>query len=109
MPVALIYANSYRVGMSSLDFQTIYGLFYHGVVCERVFWDEGSLPPISLESQRPLDDFPLIAFSISFELDYLRAVLILRASGIPLFAAERREGHPLIIGRGPCLTPIQSL
>ena len=106
---ALIYPNSYYLGMSSLGFQTIYGFLnsYENIVCERVFWEpkgRSAEEPISIESQRPLPDFDILAFSISYELDYFNIVQILKASGIPLYAADRNESHPLVIAGGPCIT-----
>jgi radical SAM superfamily enzyme YgiQ (UPF0313 family) len=107
--IALIYPNSYYLGMSNLGFQTIYGLLnsYNNIVCERVF-QEPERPkaetPIGLESQRPLPDFDVLAFSISYELDYFNVVQILKAAGIPILAADRDESHPLVIAGGPCVT-----
>lgn len=106
---ALVYPNSYYVGMSSLGFQTIYAYLnrHEDIVCERVFWEPGKTapdPPISIESQRPLTDFDVVAFSISYELDYLNATRIIGASRIPLQAADRDESHPLVIAGGPCVT-----
>ncbi len=109
IPIALIYPNSYYIGMSNLGLHAIYKLLnsYSEVVCERAFWERESqaeqLPPVSLESQRPLSDFAVLAFSITYELDYFNVVQILRASGIPLYAADRDERHPLIITGGPCI------
>jgi len=110
IPIALIYPNSYYIGMSNLGLHAIYKLLnsYSEVVCERVFWEREDraeqLPPLSLESQRPLSDFTVLAFSINYELDYFNVVRILRASSIPLYAADRDERHPLIIAGGPCIT-----
>jgi len=110
IPIALIYPNSYHVGMSNLGLHTIYCLLnsYRQVVCERAFWEREDAnkkqPPLSLESRRPLTDFAVLAFSISYELDYFNAVQILKASGIPLYAADRDERHPLVITGGPCVT-----
>jgi len=108
LPIALIYPNSYYLGMSNLGIHAIYSLLnsYNGVVCERAFWERDSLGKtvLSLESRRPLSDFAVLAFSISYELDYFNVVQILRAGGIPLYSAERDERHPLIIAGGPCLT-----
>ncbi len=111
IPIAFIYPNSYYVGMSNLGLHAIYRLLnsYSEVVCERAFWEKESksqklLPPLSLESQRPLSDFAVLAFSISYEADYFNVVQILEASGIPLYAAERDERHPLVIAGGPCIT-----
>jgi radical SAM superfamily enzyme YgiQ (UPF0313 family) len=58
---------------------------------------------ISLESQRPLDEFAVIAFTISYEMDYFNVVQMLRRAGIPLFAEERDENWPLIIAGGPAV------
>ena len=94
LPVALIYPNSYYLGMSNLGLHAIYGLLnsYNNVVCERVFLEPGDKnPPVSLESQRPLADFAVLAFSLSYELDYFNVVSILKASGLPLYAADRDE------------------
>ena len=104
LPIAVIYPNSYYIGMSNLGVHTIYSLFngYSDVVCERVFW--GDKPALSLESRRPLSDFAVLAFSISYELDYFNVVSILRESGIPLYAAERDDRHPLVIAGGACIT-----
>jgi radical SAM superfamily enzyme YgiQ (UPF0313 family) len=107
IPIALIYPNSYYVGMSNLGVHTIYSLLnsYGGVVCERAFWgkDDVRQQTLSLESQRPLSDFAVLAFSITYEVDYLNVVQILKASGIPLYAADRDERHPVVIAGGPCI------
>jgi radical SAM superfamily enzyme YgiQ (UPF0313 family) len=109
VPIALVYPNSYYLGMSNLGLHAIYKLLnsYSNVVCERAFWEvenrDSKSPPLSLESQRPLSDFAVLAFSVSYELDYFNVVHILKASGIPLYAADRDESHPLIIAGGPCI------
>ena len=107
IPIALIYPNSYYIGMSNLGLHAIYRLLnsYSEVVCERAFWENGDkrLPVRSLESQRPLSDFAALAFSISYELDYFNVVQVLKAGGIPRYAADRDERHPLVIAGGPCI------
>ena len=102
--VALIYPNSYFLGMSSLGFQSVYGLLnqYDQIVCERIFWEGHE--PVSLESQRPLGDFDILAFSFSYEHDYSNAVRLLKSSGIPPFAMDRDERHPLLIAGGAAVT-----
>ena len=109
LPVALIYPNSYHIGMSNLGIQAIYRWINdrNDAVCERVFRepkDTTDVLPLAIESQRPLTDFAVIAFSLSYELDYFNIVPILKASGIPLYARDRDETHPLIIAGGPCIT-----
>lgn len=109
IPIALVYPNSYYAGMSSLGVHAIYSLLnsYGNVVCERAFWEKDSSikqsPPLSLESQRPLSDFAILAFSVTYEVDYLNVVNVLKASGIPLYAADRNGRHPLVVAGGPCI------
>jgi radical SAM superfamily enzyme YgiQ (UPF0313 family) len=106
--VALIFPNTYFVGMSNLGFQTIYRLFNDqpDIVCERAF-----LPPkqelaalrdagtriVTLESQTPVADFDVIAFSVSFEWDYTNVLTMLRLAGVPPRAADRDARHPLVV------------
>jgi len=108
LPIVLAYPNTYQVGMSNLGLQTVYRLFNQraDVVCERVFYRQGagSRPLISLESQRDVKDFAVLAFSISFEIDYFNVVEMLRQADIPLLAEERDEGYPLLLAGGPAVT-----
>jgi radical SAM superfamily enzyme YgiQ (UPF0313 family) len=106
--VALAFPNTYFVGMSNLGFQTVYRLFndHPSVVCERVF-----LPPkqelqsllksgahlVSIESQTPIRDFDVFAFSVSFEWDYTNVLTLLRLADIPTRASDRTNDHPLIV------------
>ena len=103
--VALAYPNSYCVGMSNLGLQTIYGLLnsYDQIVCERLFCPQKPLL-MSMESQRQPQEFGILAFSISYELDYFNVVEMIRASRIPLLAVQRDRSHPLVIGGGPCVS-----
>lgn len=110
LPIALVWPNSYRVGMSSLALHTIYRLFNDepDVVCERVFFGYQQAPRrdepiISLESQRPLEDFATVAFTVSYEMDYFNIVQMLKRAGFPLFAADRDESWPLLIAGGPAV------
>jgi len=110
LPVALVWPNTYRVGMSSLALHILYRLFNDepDVVCERVFFGDQQAPrrdePIlSLESQRGLDEFAAIAFTISYEMDYFNVIQMLRRAGFPLFAEERDESWPLLIAGGPAV------
>ncbi|MCK9376055.1 MAG: radical SAM protein [Syntrophobacterales bacterium] len=110
-PIALVYPQIYPVAMGNLGFQAIYHLLNSqpGLVCERAFlpapdeWEEyrrTRTPILSLESQRPLTDFGAVAFSISFEADYPYVLQLLAGVGIPLRAAERGPGDPLVIAGG---------
>lgn len=98
--VLLVYPNSYKVGMSSLGFQAIYDQLNQrpDTYCQRLFLN--SSPPLSLEKGWPVSNFDIIAFSISFELDYLNVLKILDAVAIPLKEEKRSAGYPLIIAGG---------
>jgi radical SAM superfamily enzyme YgiQ (UPF0313 family) len=105
LPVALIYPNSYYLGMSNLGVHAVYSLLNSNpkIVGERVFLDTlEKNAPAAIESGRPLTDFAVLAFSISYELDYFNIVRILKDAGIPLLSAERDARHPLLIAGGPC-------
>src|SRR5258708_7745773 len=132
LPIALCYPNTYAVGMCNLGFQSVYNLFNaaKGFVCERVFaepvlignrtagrgdWTgddkyrvqsrlEALGEPLSVESQRPLTDFSVVAFSLSFELDYFNIGDVLRRAGIAPMAAERAETDPIVIAGGPAVS-----
>ncbi|MGB7062306.1 MAG: radical SAM protein [Candidatus Zixiibacteriota bacterium] len=108
---ALGFPNTYEVGMSNLGFQTIYRLLNRmdQVACERFFLFD--FPPYggtrTLESNRNIKDFDLIAFSVPFELDYPNVLKLLKLSEIPLLSSQRKENMPLIIAGGvaPTLNP----
>ncbi|HVG83192.1 MAG TPA: radical SAM protein [Vicinamibacterales bacterium] len=109
--VALAFPNTYFVGMSNLGFQTVYRLFNDqpDVVCERVF-----LPPkqelasllqsgarlMTLESQTPVKEFDILAFSVSFEWDYTNVLTMLRLADLPLRASDRDYRMPLVVVGG---------
>lgn len=107
---ALVYPNTYRVGMSNLGFLSIYRLLRqnYGIRCERAFLP---LPAYSgyitehsdlrtVETQTPLHDFDIVAFSVSYELDFPNVVRLIKMSGLPALSSERDEQHPLIIAGG---------
>jgi radical SAM superfamily enzyme YgiQ (UPF0313 family) len=106
LPIALAYPNTYYVGMSNLGLQTVYRLFNQraDVVCERVFYRPGSRPLITLESQRDVKDFAVLAFSISFEMDYFNVIEMLCEADIPPLAEDRGEDYPLLLAGGPAVT-----
>lgn len=101
--VALVYPNTYEVGMSNLGFQTVYDILngLDNILCERAFLPESNTYPIkTIESSRRLADFDIIAFSVSFENDFLNILYILERAGLPLEANERGTPYPLIIAGG---------
>ncbi|MCX8117197.1 MAG: radical SAM protein [Desulfobacterota bacterium] len=111
LTVCLLYPNLYHAGMSNLGFQTIYQRLNarDDVVCERAFLPEPEdlmeyqrtrTPLFSLESQRPLTDFDLLAFSISFENDFLHVLTLLALAHLSPRRSERTERDPLVMGGG---------
>lgn len=109
--VALVYPNFYHIGMSNLGFQIVYGLLNKRdeIVAERFFLPEQEQffsykktksPICSLESQIPLDKFDLIAFSLSFENDYINVLRMLELGKIPLLSEERLNTYPVVIAGG---------
>ena len=112
---ALVYPNSYYVGMSNLGLHIIYDLLNRrsDTACERFFLPEKSklqryintrTPLMSLENQTPLADFSIIGFAVSFEMDYFNVVSILEHGHVRIRSAERGERDPLVIAGGPCAT-----
>jgi radical SAM superfamily enzyme YgiQ (UPF0313 family) len=101
--IALLYPHVYGVAVSNLGYQLVYALLNQrgDIVCERFVYPDGPEPLRSLESNRPLSDFPLVMGSISFEQDYPRLAAMLAAGGIVPLATERAEtvgpGAPLVV------------
>ena len=109
--VAIAYPNSYYVGMSNLGIQAIYGFLNErsDVCCERVFLPDKEVFKLyaqtgaslcTLESQTPLAEFDILAFSVSFENDYLNILTMLELAKVPLKAEERDERLPLVVVGG---------
>lgn len=112
--VCLVYPNRYRIAMSNLGFMAVHSLINatSDMLCERAFlpdpedlreYEQSRTPLLSLESQQPVGDFDVIAFSVSFESDYLNIPLIFRLAGIPCYARERGERQPLVMAGGAAL------
>ena len=109
--IALCYPNTHSIGMANLGLHTMYELFNRipGVSCERVFlpdphelkeYEKSRTPLLTLETQTPVRDFDIVAFSISFETDYLNMARMLQLSGIPVWAKDRNHFHPLVVMGG---------
>ena len=114
----LAFANTYRLGMSNLGYQSVFGLLSQRpeIAARRAFLPEPELlaehrrtttPWLTLEEGRPAAEAEVIAFSLPFENDYLNVLTLLGLAGIPLRAGPGREGNPLIMagGLGPTLNP----
>jgi radical SAM superfamily enzyme YgiQ (UPF0313 family) len=109
--IALCYPNTHSIGMANLGMHTMYELFNQipEVSCERVFlpddvelkeYEKSRTTLLSLETQSPVKDFDVVAFSISFETDYLNMAKMLQMSGIPVWAKDRNHFHPLVVMGG---------
>ena len=101
--LALAYANTYHVAMSSLGFQRVYELVHRTPewTAERFFTD-GVGMPISVETGRPMNDFGCVAFSVSFEEDYVNLLQMLGRARIPLRRKDRGPWDPVIVMGGSC-------
>ena len=109
--IALCYPNTHSIGMANLGLHTMYELFNKipEVSCERVFlpddaelkeYEKSRTPLLSLETQTPVRDFDVVAFSISFETDYLNMARMLQMSQIPVWSKDRNHFHPLVVMGG---------
>jgi radical SAM superfamily enzyme YgiQ (UPF0313 family) len=109
--VALAYPSPYRVAMSSLGFQRVYRALMEapGLACERAFLEDEAESeagralerPVTYESLRPIDEMPVIAFSVAYEIEIAGLVRMLAAAGIPPRRRERDARHPLVVAGGP--------
>ncbi len=111
LSIALAYPHRYYTAMSNLGFQAVYRLFNEqpDTLCQRVFLPETEdleehrrteTPLFSLESQRPVHTFDILAFSISYENDYLHLLLMMDLARIPLLKKDRQESAPLVVAGG---------
>ena len=112
---ALVFPNEYHLGMANLGFQIIYREINsrRDTACERAFLPSSEekaehqrtgTPLMTIENQRPLDEFQLIGFAISFEMDYFNVLDILQMGRIPICCHERSDNDPIVIAGGPCAT-----
>ena len=111
--VAFCFPDTYELGMSNLGMRILYGVMNEldWVWCERVFAPWGDmedamrqygLPLFALESQDPVADFDLIAFSIGYEMSYTNVLNMLRLAGIPLRSSQRQGLEHIVFAGGTC-------
>ncbi|GAA5819779.1 MAG: radical SAM protein [Methanobrevibacter sp. CfCl-M3] len=96
---ASVYPNIYRIAMSSLGYQIIYGMINEreDTWCERVIYPNNR----SMESNSPLKDFDIVSFTLHYEQDYFNLIELLKKSDIPIRKKDRDNSYPLIIAGGP--------
>ena len=110
---AMCFPDVYEIGMSHLGIQILYSMFntFDDVWCERVYspWTdlhaimkEKDIPLFALESQDPILDFDFLGITLQYEMCYTNVLQILDLSHIPLYAEDRDESYPIVIGGGPC-------
>mgnify|MGYP005850162055 FL=1 len=111
--VAFCFPDTYEIGMSNVGMRILYGVMnqMEGVWCQRVFAPWGDmeekmrdqqLPLWALESQEPVKDFDMIAFTIGYEMSYSNIVNMLRLSGVPIHSAQRQGLHNMVFAGGVC-------
>ena len=111
--VAFCFPDTYEIGMSNLGMRILYGLMneMEGVWCERVFapWadmqaqmEQHNIPLWALESQDPVKDFDMIAFTIGYEMSYTNILNMLRLAQVPLRASDRKGLKNIVFAGGVC-------
>ena len=109
----MCFPDVYEIGMSHLGIQILYDMFNRreDVYCERVYspWTdldkimrEQNIPLFALESQDPVKDFDFLGITIQYEMCYTNILQVLELSQIPIWAKDRTEKDPIVIGGGPC-------
>lgn len=110
---AMCFPDVYEIGMSHLGIQILYDMFNRreDVWCERVYspWTDldeimrkQNIPLFALESQDPIKQFDFLGITIQYEMCYTNILQVLDLSQIPLFAKDRGNDDPIVIGGGPC-------
>ena len=110
---AFCFPDTYEIGMSNLGLRILYGVLnqHEDIWCERVYdpWidmqqkmREHSLPLCACESGDPISEFDMIGFTLQYEMSYTNVLNMLDLAGLPLYARDRDEDMPIIIGGGPC-------
>ena len=110
---AMCFPDVYEIGMSHLGIQILYDMFNkrNDVYCERVYspWPdlhqilkEQHIPLFALESQEPIHNFDFLGITIQYEMCYTNILQILDLSQIPMYAKDRCDTDPIVIGGGPC-------
>ncbi|HSS01055.1 MAG TPA: radical SAM protein, partial [Kofleriaceae bacterium] len=105
--IALMYPSPYRAAMSSLGYQQIYRVLHGipGVAADRAMLldgpDAARGPFVTLEQARPVGGYPMLAYSVAYELEIAGMVETLERASVPVLAADRDARHPLIVAGGP--------
>ncbi len=112
--VLLAFPDAYEIGMSHTGLRVLYSCLARlpDAFADLAFapWPDmeeqmrrHGLPLFGLESRRPARDFDVLAFSVAYELSYTNLLTMVDLAGLPLTAAERGEGDPVVVAGGACL------
>lgn len=103
LAVGLVFPNNYSVGMSYLGYQVIHGILNRrdDALCHRFFMDAPD--GCSLEAAQPAFRYPLLGFSLTYEVDYINVLRFLGRCEIPARHRNRDGDSPLLIGGGPAV------
>ncbi len=102
--IALMYPSPYRAAMSSLGYQQIYRTLNSlpHVAADRAMLPDGDDEKlVTLETGQPVGSYPMLAYSVAYELEIAGVVETLARAGIPALVEERQPHHPIIVGGGP--------
>ncbi len=110
---AFCFPDSYEIGMSNLGVRILYGALNDDpdIWCERVYmpWvdmvekmQQYHLPLVAHESKDPISEFDIVGFTLQYEMSYTNVLAMLKLADLPLYAKDRGENCPIIIGGGPC-------
>jgi radical SAM superfamily enzyme YgiQ (UPF0313 family) len=104
--IALVYPSPYRAAMSSLGYQQIYRTLHNmpGVAADRVMQPDDDARGgqfVTLEEARPVGSYPMLAYSVAYELEIAGVIDTLERANIPVLTADRDARHPLVIAGGP--------
>ena len=111
--VAFCFPDTYEIGMSNVGMRILYGVMNEmsGVWCQRVFAPWGDmedamrrhdLPLWALESQKPVKDFDMIAFTIGYEMSYSNILNMLNLAKVPLHSSDRKGLKNIVFAGGVC-------
>ncbi|MBE6539011.1 MAG: TIGR03960 family B12-binding radical SAM protein [Ruminococcaceae bacterium] len=110
---AFCFPDSYEIGMSNLGIRILYGVLNRedDIWCERAYapWPDMeemmikyNVPLTAQESGDPIADFDIIGFTLQYEMCYTNVLNMIKLAGLPIYAKDRTDDMPIIIGGGPC-------
>lgn len=110
---AFCFPDTYEIGMSNLGIRILYGVLNReeDIWCERVYapWTDMQekmgrygIPLAAHESGDPISEFDIVGFTLQYEMCYTTVLRMLSLAGLPIYAKDRTDDMPIVIGGGPC-------